>query len=130
MLRLTIAIEEDEVGVAINGSSASNIISMLPITFFQKSFFDETEYRNLADPVDGLGRVHVAVAAIDSVTVIDQGVVHVDDSLFKIDVTPAETNGFTNAKACSDQDGKHRIPVTVLCRLLQIAQEQFLFFLG
>ena len=43
MLWLSVAVEKDEVSVAIDGSSTLNALGTLTITFLNESLFDETE---------------------------------------------------------------------------------------
>ena len=128
MLRLSITVEEDEVGVAVNRSGTGSASIQLVLLLLQEGCFDMSKHGDLTNAVDSLGGMNVAVAAVLSMTIVHKRVIDVDRVVVEINVAPAESNGFTNTHAGAKQNRKYRIPVPVLRCTLEIVKEQRLFF--
>ncbi len=123
MLRMTKAVDEDEIRIAIHFDAAAHAGRHLIPSFFKEGFFDVSKHGDSADSGLGLRRVHVEVAARDSVLVIYQSVVDINHPVTEVYIAPAEANRFTHAQARSQHHRKDRIPMPVLRTLLQIVQK-------
>ena len=127
MLRLSEAIDENEISVTINRRLTADALLLLSLPLFQKCLFNEAQHGNSANTVLSLGRVNVAVAAIGLMIVVNQSVVHINDPFIQIDVAPSQPSNFANPHSRAKHDRKHRVPVPILLRLLQEGQKQLLF---
>lgn len=89
MLRITKAVDEDEIRIPVNRCITSDTGFKLPPPFFCKSLPHRIQHRNPANTTSRFRGMDIAVATIGFMVVVDQRVVYINHTLFHIDVTPA-----------------------------------------
>ena len=129
MLGLSKAIDENEICISINRRYTLDTILLLALLFLQKCLSDKIQHWNFANAVFGLGRMDVTIATIDFVLVINERMIYVDYSIFKVNIAPSQTNCFANTHTSPKQYRKDGIPMLVFLGMLQVVQKQVLFFL-
>ena len=58
--------------------------------------------------------------------IIHKGMIHIDNPLFQIDITPTKPGQFTDMQASSDHYSKQRIPVSIGFMVFHIIEEELL----
>ena len=114
MLGMTETIDKDKVRVSIYFGFASYSGLLLVPFFFQKCVPDGCQHRDFAFPCFGFRRVYITVASINFVPVIHQRMVDVDNTFFKVNITPSQPNSFANPHPCSKHYSKDWMPMLIL----------------
>ena len=122
-------VHEDKTGVTIDPAIAFDPRFFLILLLILECLFDDREHRYnpAARPglwsVDGEGTGAVLAIAL---CVIDQGVIHIDDFLLKVDVAPPKACHLSHAHTCPEHHREYRAPVHIPGRPVKVVLKQFL----
>ena len=118
MLRCPETIDKDEISISINRYFTPNIILLLKVSFLDECLSDKAEHRNLSIACFCLGSINVEVAALDTLwiamIIVNQCMIDIYQSFFKINVTPAKPSDFSYTETGSNHHRNYRIPMRIL----------------
>ena len=93
MLRLSKTVKKDKISISVHNSFAMNIKQLLSFLFHKECFFDEIQHRNLAFASRSFRSIDVKIAttltSLGTVVIVNQRVVHINDTFFQINVAPS-----------------------------------------
>ena len=127
MLGITKTVYENEIRITLNGYPTRNTIFFLELLFFKKCILNDIHHRYFAFAVFGFWRINSKLAAVSiSSVIINKRVIDVDDSFFKVYITPTQARYLTDSHTGAKHYSKYGIPMSILWRTLQEIYEQSL----
>ena len=114
MLHIAIAVHKDKIVIPINTGFTFDAVFLLVLTFQLECLSNALDHGNLTPACFGLRRVDAVVGSeLITVIVVDQGVIHADKPILKVNIPPAKAGDLSDSHARVEQDIEDRIPMPI-----------------